>query len=445
MKELNKKVLVIVDTFEEYCQGMIWDGVVEQAELDGIDLVTFPVTSQWKYDHLQTHYFFIKEFLDNSLFDGILVFTGAITEHTTVTTLKAMMSHTDLPVVSIAGELGRECDIIINNKPGIIALIDHLVNEHGAKNIAFVKGPRSNPEAQERFEAYREGLAKNGLQYNELLVCEGNFSESSGVAAVTKLIESGELFDVIIGADDSTALGVLSELKKQSLEVPEVVRVAGFDDIEEAFLSSPSLTTVRQPFQKLGKRAVDSLIMAWNSSGVPEKVVSIDTFPVFRESCSCSPEDIKVMKKNNLRVRRDYEKVSDCHESLQHIVHCSSVKELSKTLLHECEQLNIEEFLMVLFDDDESFGNSESTSFLIKKYDGGYEMIRDSFSSADIITPAIAQNEKQENAIWLPLVFNELYFGYIYCRIESEHPKLIFEELRSHISIALQLIHSRWK
>ncbi len=139
MKDLHKKVLVIIDTFEEYCQGSIWGGIAEEISQYKIDLITIPFSFQEKYDHLHTNLFFIKEYIDNHFFDGIIFFTGAISEHSSLNTLKAMLSYTDLPIVGIAGELHKGFDILVNNKPGIIDLIDHLVSKHNAKKNCIYK------------------------------------------------------------------------------------------------------------------------------------------------------------------------------------------------------------------------------------------------------------------------------------------------------------------
>ena len=57
------------------------------------------------------------------------------------------------------------------------AVVAHLIEVHGYRRIAFVGGPEVNDEAQERYAAYREELARHDIPFDTMLVAPGNFSE----------------------------------------------------------------------------------------------------------------------------------------------------------------------------------------------------------------------------------------------------------------------------
>ena len=79
-----------------------------------------------------------------------------------------------------------------------------------------------------------------------------NSSFEAGVQLTTELLRQGEGFTALMAYDDVTALGALRALRKQGLRVPEDCSVIGFDDVAQASLSVPSLTTVRQPMETMG-------------------------------------------------------------------------------------------------------------------------------------------------------------------------------------------------
>ena len=78
----------------------------------------------------------------------------------------------------------------------------------------------------------------------------------------TELLRGGKSFTALLAYDDVTALGALRALKKKGLRVPEDCSVVGFDDVAQASLSLPSLTTVRQPMEAMGSMSAGIILEA---------------------------------------------------------------------------------------------------------------------------------------------------------------------------------------
>lgn len=317
---VKKRILILADTFDEYCQSSILNGITQEAQGKEIDIITLPLVFLGKVNDIETHYFFVKEYICNSYFDGIIVFTGALTEHTSEVLLKALFTHTTLPIVSVAGALKRDCDIVLDNTIGITQIIDHFITEHNVKKIAYIVGPKRNKEAQERFEAYQEGLKKNNLPLQKELIFSGNYSEESGMKAVSAMINSRVDFDALLCADDYTAIGAIKELNRNGIAVPDKVKVAGFDDVEEAYLFSPSLSTVHQPFDEMGRKAFVIIQKLMQQETVDSTIV-LDSVPIFRESCSC----------DTIEVEKELIEIKDVRDALTAVSGCS--EELFFTLL----------------------------------------------------------------------------------------------------------------
>jgi ABC-type sugar transport system substrate-binding protein len=89
-------------------------------------------------------------------------------------------------------------------------------------------------------------------------VAEGDFTEMGGYIAMRQLLRARP--DAVFAASDMMAIGALRALTEAGLRVPQDVSLVGFDDIPAAAHTAPPLTTVRQPTQRMGALAVETLI-----------------------------------------------------------------------------------------------------------------------------------------------------------------------------------------
>jgi DNA-binding LacI/PurR family transcriptional regulator len=85
------------------------------------------------------------------------------------------------------------------------------------------------------------------------LVTHGDFTVEGGARAMTELLDAQLTLDAVFAASDLTALGAMQVLAERGRSVPDEIAVVGFDDVREAALASPPLSTVRQPIEDLGR------------------------------------------------------------------------------------------------------------------------------------------------------------------------------------------------
>ncbi|MCC2592431.1 LacI family DNA-binding transcriptional regulator [Tessaracoccus sp. OS52] len=155
--------------------------------------------------------------------------------------------HPDFHVASVDQELG-----------GRLAT-GHMV-ERGCRRILHISGPLDWFDAQARARGWQRTLEEAGLEV--LPVMEGDWSPDSGYALGQELLATAELPDGIFCGNDGMAVGLLAALRGAGVDVPGRVSVVGFDDLAGAKYYSPPLTTVAQPFQKLGSVALELLVRA---------------------------------------------------------------------------------------------------------------------------------------------------------------------------------------
>ena len=192
-----------------------------------------------------------------------------------------------LPLCSIPDVDSESCSrVSVDNAPGMRALVAHLIEVHGYRRMAFVRGPEASDEANLRYGIYREVLAEHGIAFDPELVAPGYYVVQSGVDAVRLFYDERRVEpDAIVCANDGTAQGVLKELGARGIAIPEAVAVTGFDDVEGARFSDPPLTTVRQPLRELGREVLRALLEQVRGGPATRKVLPSEL--VLRESCGC--------------------------------------------------------------------------------------------------------------------------------------------------------------
>jgi DNA-binding LacI/PurR family transcriptional regulator len=237
---------------------------------------------------------FSLELVDRANADAVLSISSVIGQFVGPRAMGQWLSEKGLPACSIGAAEGVP-SIGIDDSDGVTQLMRHLIEHHGYRRIAFIRGTMTNPEAEERYRAYVRVLAENQIPYDPELVLPGEFSRESGVEAMVELFDSRQVpvddIDAIVAANDYTAFGVIDELSRRRIEVPESVAVVGFDDVALSRIHSPSLTTVRQPLERLGAEAARMLLAALGGKSAPLSTL-LGTELVLRRSCGCIPTDL---------------------------------------------------------------------------------------------------------------------------------------------------------
>jgi phosphoserine phosphatase RsbU/P len=188
--------------------------------------------------------------------------------------------------VSLAYRLEGIPSVLVDNSVGFRQAIEHLIDVHQRKTIGFIRGPVANTEAEERYRVFQAVLVERGLTLDPRRVMIGDFLRPSGATAMQAILESGSRLDAIVVANDLMALGALDILKAEGIKVPEDISIVGFDDVDEARLAIPQLTTVQQPFGLLGREAVKTALALIGGQEVPSEV-TVPTKVVTRRSCGC--------------------------------------------------------------------------------------------------------------------------------------------------------------
>lgn len=188
-------------------------------------------------------------------------------------------------MVSEAGVEGLPIgSVTVDNRAGVRALVRHLIVTHGYRRLEFVGRPTVARDYRERRRGFEDALTEAGIPVPEVTRIEASGRTATRDTFLNRLREQ-PLPDAFVCVSDQTALGVMEAMQARGVRVPADVAVTGFDGIIAGRLSTPSLTTVRQPMEALGQTAVG--LLAEQIAGEDARHVTLPVQLAIRSSCGC--------------------------------------------------------------------------------------------------------------------------------------------------------------
>ncbi|MGC4089094.1 MAG: substrate-binding domain-containing protein [Polyangiaceae bacterium] len=286
----------------------------------------------------------------------------------------------------------------------------------------------------------------------------GDYEARSGREAVLELRRNGSRsFDAIVAANDLMAIGAIEGLRAGGLKVPEDVKVVGFDDMEEAAFTSPTLTTVRQPIAEQGLCAADVVMRELGGEGLDEVPTHISTPLVIRHSCGCGggsqdparrnakltgteAEDRELVgdalrnvvrqKLTQRRIQRELSRIAD------ELLAAPGFPELASGATKVLRLLNAQRFLLCVY------AANQRQARVVLESSGRDVVFRNEsqFFAVNQLVPPLFLKAGRPSQLWVePLFIGDEQLGYFV--IEADAPDgQSHLELRHHLSSALSRI-----
>ena len=175
----------------------------------------------------------------------------------------AAFSAEEVPIIIIDEETPGVSTITTDNSMGGRIAGEYLISK-GKKKIAIVTGRTKvigGYNAEQRLKGFQQALKVKGISLPPGYVMEVmHYSREDGIEAMPKLLPMGE--DAIFcAAGDNCALGLLTVARDRGVRIPDEVAIMGFDDLAIARLSTPSLTTIRQPLMEIAEAAYQMAVV----------------------------------------------------------------------------------------------------------------------------------------------------------------------------------------
>ena len=441
---------VLFSTMDNANQYNIWNGIVEYARKNDIHLTAYFGTYQMTVNDFASHFETCFEIIrNNDSLDGIIMFSGFIAHiiGNEIFEKYAARIPKNLPIVSISYVMQGVPSVIIDNVAGMYNAVEHLIQAHGKKKIAFVKGPDGHPEAEDRLEGYKRALAANGIPCDEKYIFPGNFDKDSGRNTVKKLLEMpGLSVDAIAASNDMSAIGVLNELKNNNLSVPDNFAVTGFDDDKVSAAFIPSISTARQDFHKLGSISAETLLDQIKGNPV-EKITYVSPVFVARESCGCSEERFF-----NFDKEREFREIAIndnrwmVRRVAGNLVLIFDIDSLAEELYKSLPNISINTAIIGLYQNPVKSGdpNDDRTINTLIGFNGDKKFnIKNNsgkpilFSDYSTIDKFDFESERRD-LLFIPLFFKDEEFGIMLMLFDPNITVDTYETLRVNISAAVK-------
>jgi DNA-binding LacI/PurR family transcriptional regulator len=293
VRSVRRRVALLMDAIEDDYQAGIVRGVARAIGHSNVGLVCVAggVVGDPSVDPRALRNF-LFDLLDPREFDGLIVLSGSLGNTMGATRFAEWLQRfRGKPVVALGVQTPGFPSIAVDGAAGMRAIVAHLIQAHSRRRIAFVRGPQTSEEAEERFAAYQRVLEENGMPFEPRLVAQGTWLRESGALAMREILDirgvGNKGIDAVVSANDYMAFGVIDELRHRGLEVPSDVAVTGFDDVDGSRSMAPPLTTVRQPVEALGRDGLRRLVAIMNGNDEPLSTHMVAEVTQ-RRSCGCT-------------------------------------------------------------------------------------------------------------------------------------------------------------
>lgn len=255
--------------------GEIIRGIDAELTLQGLDLILYT-----------THRTASKEAtyvanLARGMVDGLLLvlprnpadYVGTLTQQ-------------NFPFVLIDHQgTGKDCPAVgATNWQGAFDATEYLI-KLGHQRIGFITGSMDLGCAQDRLAGYRAALRTYHIPVADELIYEGTFFQPDGYTGALALLNLPNPPTVIFASNDVMAMGAMDAIRHRGLRIPDDVSVVGFDDIPQASLVRPALTTVQQPLEKMGRVATQMLLELLEHPERKVQRIELPTKLIIRDSC----------------------------------------------------------------------------------------------------------------------------------------------------------------
>ena len=159
----------------------------------------------------------------------------------------------------------------LDDEQATFEAVSWLIHQRAQRRIGFIGVPDNLPPGPRRWAGFQRALALAGLPLDSTLVQIGDFSVESGVRAMQHLLQISSPPFAVFACNDLMAIGAITVAQEMGYAVPQDIAVIGFDDIPEAQMITPKLTTIAQPAREIGKKLAQCLFerIENQTTGVP--------------------------------------------------------------------------------------------------------------------------------------------------------------------------------
>lgn len=267
---------LLVPNLDNSYVGTIAQGIDQELAHANYDLMLYT-----SHRHPGKESFYVSA-IANGLTEGLLLVAPLVP-----TTYLDVLREQDFPYILIdQADIAENSNVVeATNRQGAYEATRYLC-QLGHTRIAFITGALTIRSAVDRLEGYKAALIDCDIPVREALIIGGDYQQRTAYEATQSLLQDvSPSPTAIFASNDLSAFGAMDAVREYGLRIPEDISIIGFDDIPQASLVYPKLTTVRQPLAQMGQVAVKMLLERIENQSRPPQRVALATQLVIRDSC----------------------------------------------------------------------------------------------------------------------------------------------------------------
>lgn len=388
----------------------------------GASLFVYSIDSElyWNEDDISAEVS-VYDLIDFDITDAVIIMDERIKSHTVSQSIVSAAHSHDLPVIVVDGKYDNTVSVCFDYEKGFEKVVRHVIEYHSVRKPHFMAGIRGNVFSEKRIEIFKKVIADNNIPFDESMVSYGDFWAKPAAEAAQRIVDSGELPEAVICANDIMAIYVCNVFADNGIKVPEQIIVTGFDGLDEIYLTLPKISSACCDSTALAK-AVYSMLSDLFDGKRDLKDTSVEPVLLSNSSCGCGEtcnSDIQLDTLNNsfyhyqddLRIMLDISgkmQISDTPEqmaaNLHHFIFHDMFCIVNKGCL--CSEVNY-------FSESVADGFDREMYMIYHSESDNYELIPVERSQSGSHSLFAALLEKGCPIVFNSLVFMEKTLGYV--------------------------------
>ncbi|WP_427980332.1 substrate-binding domain-containing protein [Agarivorans sp.] len=299
---MKKRIAIVLPTLSQTIDQQIIRGVQTSLDPKLFSCLFIPIGYLAEAELFKSKDLWLLEQLPKLNIDGVLLYGGGVGYKTSSDVMQQVLKVIgDLPLINVGSILDNVPSVLVDNYSGMQQLAKHIL-DIGCKDILYIDGPKNNFDSQQRYRALADTLQQQGLNLPPQQHLYGDMTTATATKLCRQWLEQYQRIpDAIMCVNDLSAKGVIEELERQQIAIPQQVKVTGFDDFEYADAIRPSLSTAIYPAQRTGSLAAQLLVDLLNGVEL-EAQYQLETMSILRASSGVSVNDV-LLHNNDERQR----------------------------------------------------------------------------------------------------------------------------------------------
>ena len=473
LKEKMKIGIVINNLISDYEKEFL-NGVSKFCEENNCVPLLFPIgelnSPYFPFEYQQK---IISSLITKNNVDGIIIASAILGNHVTKAEFSSYINKTfSVPKISIGIELPNIPSIIVNQKMGFESIIKDLIINHKCNDIAIMSVKGNNEDAITRMNIIKSIFKKYNIKLDKNKIMYGRFTYDGAFTAIQDYYEKNRKlnFDGIICLNDDMAFACIDFCKKQSINVPNKLKIIGFDDVALASKDTPRLTTANQMIANQSYEGCNILLKLINGKKI-KTITKINSEPRYRQSCGCistknnsinfineKREDVKFSNDIQVINTPEWLTASSQFYKLHFFQSAIQVKlglnQIAKIFRERIKDFDISSAALVIYNKPISVNKNTTTfnipnkAFLVSSFDDkrNYHQKKEfiEFNPNEKILPIdFFTDYSQLNTVY-PLYEFNLQFGYIVFT-PGMMEKIIYKMMVSGLSHLIAISHEKEK